>query len=59
MLLENKVIEFYAILLLCDDYHIMLECYSDIDDLKKDEDFNALIREYYLLAEKIISFKEV
>lgn len=59
MLLENKVVEFYAILLLCDDYHIMLECYSDIDDLRKDDDFNALIGEYYPLADKLINFNKV
>ena len=58
-LLEQKAIEFYAILLLCADHHIMLECYSDIDDIINTEDFVSLLEEYYLLAEEIITFNEV
>ena len=55
--IKERIIEFSAIMLACSDYPIKLDNYSDIDEIKKSDDYNETIEAYKKMAEDIIIFK--
>lgn len=53
--IEKRVKEFLMILLACSDHPIKLDNYSDIDEIKKADDFDTIYL-YEKLVEKVLKF---
>ena len=56
--IEERTIEFFAMMICCADYPIRLDNYSDIDDIRKANDFEDTMFGYRILAREKLKFIE-
>lgn len=54
--IEERTIEFYALMMCCTDYPIRIDNYSYIDELRKADDFEDTMQGYRELARGRINF---
>lgn len=53
--IEERTIEFFAMMICCADHHVKLNNYSDIDEMRKADDFEDTMRGYRVLANKKVA----
>lgn len=53
--IEERTIEFFAMMICFADHHVKLDNYSDIDEMRKADDFEDTMRHYRVMANKKIT----